>query len=139
MQTCPSGRIWVAQSQHGNQTLIELSCLFPPTTNNLFMNVGKRRIPTQRYRTWRELAAVQIDHEMIGQTPVTGLYHMVLSLDRPDKRDRDLSNYIKAVEDVLVLCGVMRDDSDAVSLIIKWTDRTPGKGAQAFIEIEEAK
>lgn len=119
--------------------MISLRCPFAPTTNNLFMNVGKRRVPTPRYRAWRDLAAVQIDHMMIRQTPITGPYHFCMALDRPDRRGRDLSNYIKAVEDVLVLCGVVRDDSDAISLVIKWTDRKPAKGAEAHIEIESAQ
>lgn len=118
--------------------MIELECPFPPTTNNLFMNVGKRRIPTPAYRKWREIAACLIDHQMVGKQPITGPYHMVIDLDRPDKRNRDVSNYAKALEDSLVLCRVIRDDSDARSLMLKWSDRTPGKGAVARIEIEPA-
>ena len=64
---------------------------------------------------------------------------MIIDLDRPDKRARDVSNYAKAVEDSLVLCGAVRDDSDALSLILKWSDRPTGKGAEAHIEIEEIK
>lgn len=118
--------------------MIELAIPFPPTTNNLFMNVGKRRIPTKSYRVWRELAAVQIDHQMLKQQAITGPYHMTIELDRPDKRARDVSNYAKAIEDSLTLCRVIRDDSDALSLMLKWSDRAPGKGAQAHVEIEAA-
>lgn len=118
--------------------MIRLSVPFPPTTNNLFMNVGKRRVPTKGYRDWRELACVLIDNQMHGQEPITGPYHMVIELDRPDKRGRDVSNYAKAVEDSLVLSRVIRDDSDALSLMLKWSDRKPGKGAEAKVEIEAA-
>lgn len=118
--------------------MIELSIMFPPTTNNLFMNVGKRRVPTKSYRAWRELAALAIDHQMHGQTAILGPYHMVVEYDRPDKRGRDISNYIKALEDSLVLCRVIRDDSDCLSLMLKWSDRKPGKGAMARVEIEAA-
>lgn len=118
--------------------MITLSLIFPPTTNNLFMNVGKRRIPTKAYRSWRELACVQIDNQMIGQVPIVGPYHMVLELERPDRRARDASNYIKAPEDALVLCKAIRDDSDALSIMVKWSDKTPGKGAQCHVEIEAA-
>ena len=116
--------------------VIVLRVNFPPTTNNLFLNAGKRRIPTKTYRAWRDLAAVQIDNQMIGQTPITGLYHAVIELQRPDKRGRDVSNYAKAIEDSLVLCRVIRDDSDCLSLMMKWADRKPGKGAEAIIELE---
>lgn len=95
--------------------MIELSLPFPPTTNNLFMNVGKRRIPTKAYRAWRETAAALIDNQMLSQKAITGPYHMIIELDRPDRRGRDVSNYAKAVEDSLVLCKAIRDDSDALS------------------------
>lgn len=111
---------------------------FPPTTNNLFLNVGKRRVPTKSYRAWRELAGVHIDNQMIGQQPITGPYHMVLELDRPDRRARDVTNYAKAVEDSLVLSRAIRDDSDALSVMLKWSDRVPGKGAECRVEIEDA-
>jgi len=122
----------------GARLLIKLRVPFPPTTNNLFMNVGKRRVPSKSYRAWRELAAVLIDNQMHGQTAITGEYHAVIELDRPDKRGRDVSNYAKAVEDSLVLCRVIRDDSDCLSLMLKWSDRKPGKGAEAVIELEAA-
>lgn len=118
--------------------MIRLTVPFPPTTNNLFLNVGKRRVPTKSYRAWRELAAVQIDNQMIGQAAITGPYHAVIELQRPDKRGRDVSNYAKAIEDSLVLCRVVRDDADCLSLMMKWSDQKPVKGANAFIELEAA-
>jgi len=118
--------------------VVSLRVPFPPTTNNLFLNVGKRRVPSKFYLAWRELAAVLIDNQMHGQTAITGQYHAVIEFDRPDKRGRDVSNYAKAVEDSLVLCRVIRDDSDCLSLMLKWSDRKPGKGAEAVIELEAA-
>ncbi len=64
---------------------------------------------------------------------------MVIELDRPDRRARDVSNYAKAIEDSLVLCQAIRDDSDALSLMLKWSSRPAGKGAQAHVEIEELR
>jgi len=118
--------------------VIELSVPFPPTMNTIWRSYKGRNILSKPYRAWRELAAVQIDHQMHGQTPITGPYHMVVEYDRPDKRGRDISNYIKALEDSLVLCRVIRDDSDCLSLMLKWSDRKPGKGAEARVEIEGA-
>jgi len=93
---------------------------------------------SKAYRKWRELAAVVIDNQMIGQTPVTGPYHCMMTFDRPDRRARDLTNYPKAIEDSLKLCGVIRDDSDAVTVMLKWSERPPGKGAHVAVEIESA-
>lgn len=119
-------------------TSISLRIPFPPTTNSIWRSVKGRNILSKRYREWRELAALEIDHQMKGQEPMLESYHMVIEYDRPDKRPRDLTNYAKAVEDSLVLCGVVRDDSDSVSVMLKWSDRTPAKGAKAHVELVAA-
>lgn len=95
-----------------------------------------RKLMSKAYRAWRELAAVEIDSQMRDQKAISGPYHLMVEFDRPDRRSRDLTNYIKPLEDSLVLCLVIRDDSDAVSVMLKWSDRPPGKGAKAHIEIE---
>ena len=118
--------------------MISLRVPFPPTTNSIWRSVKGRNILSARYRAWRELAAVQIDNQMRNQTALTGPYHAVFQYDRPDKRGRDVSNYAKAVEDSLVLCRVIRDDSDCLSLMLKWSDAKPGKGAEVVIELEAA-
>lgn len=119
--------------------MIQLSTPFPPTTNNLFLNANKGRVPTPAYKAWKKAAWDQVQLEMCFSAqgdPILGPYRMTIRLERPDNRSRDLSNYIKALEDLLVSCGVIRDDSDARSLYVEWTDRKPGKGAQAHITIK---
>ncbi|KKL82309.1 hypothetical protein LCGC14_1986100, partial [marine sediment metagenome] len=54
-----------------------------------------------------------------------------LSLGPPDKRKRDLSNFVKAIEDRLVAHNVLRDDSDVWRLEVFW-DRSI-KGARVEI------
>jgi crossover junction endodeoxyribonuclease RusA len=118
--------------------MISLEVTFPPTGNHMFSVFRGRKIMSKAYRAWREMAAVQIDNQMVGQKPIIGPYHLLVEFDRPDKRSRDLTNYIKPLEDSLVLCRVVRDDSDAVSVLLKWSDRPTGKGAVAKVEIESA-
>lgn len=118
--------------------MIELIIPFPPTVNAIWRSVKGRNILSKAYRGWRELASLEIDLQMKGQERILGPYHLLVEYDRPDRRPRDVSNYIKAVEDSLVLCGVVADDSDCASLFLKWSDRVPAKGAKARIEIEAA-
>jgi crossover junction endodeoxyribonuclease RusA len=118
---------------------VRITLPFPPTTNNLFIQHGRARVLSPAYRKWRGLVEPLIHAQMQTQKALTGPYHMHLTLDRPDKRGRDLSNYIKAAEDSLVSCGVVRDDSDAVTLAVCWSGRKPGKGANVTIELTNAE
>lgn len=114
---------------------MRLTLPFPPTTNNLFIQRGRIRILSPAYRKWRALVEPLIHTQMQAHAPLAGPYHMHLALDRPDKRARDLSNYIKAAEDSLVSCGVVRDDSDCEEVRVCWSNRKPGKGASINIEL----
>jgi crossover junction endodeoxyribonuclease RusA len=109
---------------------------YPPTTNNLFMNVGKRRIRTGRYDLWIAEATV----EVLRQRPekVTGPYCLTLVATRPDRRARDLGNLEKPVSDLLVKCGVVRDDSDAQEIRLAWADCEPDKTAGVRVLVEAA-
>lgn len=40
----------------------------------------------------------------------------------PDKRRRDLANLEKAPSDLLVACGVLKDDSLIHRLVMEWAD-----------------
>lgn len=115
-----------------------LNCIlpFPPSTNNLFLNVGKRRVRTKRYDAWRVAAAEIL--KPVAQ-PFTGPYRMLMIVERPDRRARDLSNFIKAVEDALVTAGWVRDDSDCAAIGIEWDALIkPRKDAMVYVQLVEA-
>lgn len=101
--------------------MLELHLPFPPTTNNLFANLrGGRggRYPTKAYKAWRERAAVAIRRQ--APEPIKGAVTLDIQLGRPDRRRRDLSNYIKALEDALVQHGLIEDDSMVQALLVEW-------------------
>lgn len=102
--------------------MLRLALPFPPTVNNLFVNArGKGRVPSPGYAAWKREAAF-----MLGRPDtVRGPYHLTLIVQRPDRRRRDLDNLIKPLSDALVACGAVEDDSDCVSLLIKWAE-APG-------------
>lgn len=116
---------------------VRLTLPFPPSVNALWRSVKGRTILSKPYRLWRDLAASLLMLQMRGQKPITGPYTMSVSIDRPDRRRRDLSNVgTKAIEDALVTAGVIEDDSLAQRIVLEWSDRAPGKGAECRIEIE---
>ena len=116
--------------------MIRLSLPMPPTGNHMFTVVRGRKIMGANYRKWRAIAEAEIRRQMATQVPLIGPYRLSLRFDRATRAERDLSNYIKGPEDALVLCGVVRDDSDCVALSACWSDRVPAKGAMVHIEIE---
>lgn len=99
--------------------MISLSLPYPPTTNNLYRNTrGKGRVKTQRYLTWLRAAGNEV--LMQRQKPIAGYVVLNIQLGKPDKRKRDLSNLIKACEDLLVQHGLIEDDSMVAKLTIQW-------------------
>ncbi len=113
-------------------TLASLTLPFPPSVNGLYPGKARRH-KSKRYKAWiKEAGWTLKTQEPIHRfrSPVS----IVLTFGRPDKRVRDLSNYIKAVEDLLVTHGIIRDDSDVHRGEQYWDDTITG----VRVEITEA-
>lgn len=107
---------------------LDLPC--PPSVNALYANVpGHGRVKTERYRTWLNAAGWAIKMQRPAKIP--GPYSMTMIVHRKDKRKRDLSNFVKATEDLLVAHGVVSDDSGATEIHLYWTDS--GKGVRVML------
>lgn len=103
-----------------------LSLPFPPSVNNLYVNVpGKGRIKSPEYRQWLAEAGWLLKAQKPAK--VEGAYRLAIIADRPDRRARDLDNLAKAVSDLLKKQGVITDDSHAQTLLLAWSDREPKK------------
>lgn len=94
---------------------------FPPSVNSLFAG-KRRRYVSPRYKRWRTAAG----WELISQKPAkcVGRVHIDIALTINDRRHRDASNYVKALEDLLVAHGVLTDDSSRYvkAVTARWTD-----------------
>lgn len=94
----------------------------PPSTNNLYFNrPGGGRAKTKRYRTWLNAAGWSVK-------AAVGAYNTIsvpccLGLQVPDDRRRDISNYIKATEDLLVHLQVIKDDNLVDRIVIERAKR----------------
>jgi Holliday junction resolvase RusA-like endonuclease len=108
--------------------MTELRLPFPPSVNNLFTGRG-RRYPSARYRQWKQDAGWQA----ASQRPkrLAGLVRIHIVLTAPDKRRRDASNYVKAIEDLLVSLRVLEDDHGAYvkGVTAEWADQPGEPGA----------
>lgn len=106
---------------------------FPPSTNNLFVNVPKRgRVRSSRYMMWLKEAG----WELQAQRPGTfiGPVALTISLCPKDKRRRDADNGAKAVIDLLVRHGVIAADDNRIvrKVTIEWCD--VGAHCAVFVE-----
>lgn len=98
----------------------------PPSVNNLYVTIPRRgRVKSKRYRVWCDVAGFEI----MAQRPkkITGRVRMSYAFGRPKgKRKADLSNLVKAIEDLLVLLGIIEDDSLVEAFDCEWRDGLQG-------------
>ena len=99
----------------------------PPSVNAMYRNVLRvGRVKTLAYKTWQAEAMMSaIAHGAKGS--IEGAYAIHVEIDRPDKRRRDLSNLLKAIEDFCVQAGYVTDDSLCQRIKMAWTDRIEGR------------
>lgn len=100
-----------------------LSLPFPPSVNNLFLNIpGRGRVRSPGYRKWANEAGWII--QLAKQPKLVGPVCVHLALKAPDKRRRDADNGWKAILDILAKHQVIEgDDSTIVRRIeAEWVD-----------------
>lgn len=113
--------------------MIRYELPYPPTANNLFTTAPGKRVKSREYKSWR-LEAMQMIMAQ-GRRAIEGHVSISILVVRPDKRKRDVSNLIKAVEDVLVEMRVIRDDSLVARVSAQWA----GSGPACVVLIQEAE
>lgn len=107
---------------------------YPPSVNTAFRNkAGGGRVRTKGYNAWRREAQAEI----LRQRPpkVRGCYRLTIEATRPDNRKRDIDNLIKPVSDILVLGGIIEDDSLCLEVTARWLS---GARRGVFINVESA-
>ena len=88
--------------------MIKFILPFPPSVNQLFPTVGKRRIKSAKYGKWIDAANKACNQQNIP--PIGERCIAVYSLNHPDNRIRDAENYCKAISDLLVDRGILLGD-----------------------------
>lgn len=85
---------------------------FPPSVNGMFgQKSNKRRFKSKQYKEWLKKAPDIFAPDGMIDYPVKIEYTFFL----PDRRKRDLSNYLKAPEDFLVSQCVIEDDNHTIA------------------------
>lgn len=100
---------------------------FPPSVNNLFMNGKHGRFRSQRYDSWIQEAGAEIMRQRPKKVagPVILLFEFQ---EGQDKRKRDISNLVKAPEDLLVKHGIIEADDGSIvrEIRCKWAPDVEG-------------
>ena len=105
---------------------------FPPSANTYYRAIPRRikgrlravNILSEKGREYPKKCKIAIGfwpHE-----PITGRLMMLVDLFPPDKRKRDLDNYIKPLQDALTKCRIFEDDSQIDILLINRREIVPG-------------
>ncbi len=107
--------------------MIMYSLPYPPTVNGLFVEVAGKRIKTKPYRAWRDAAGWAIKQQQVGKVgkSLTGPVALLVECVKPDGRRRDISNLLKACEDLLVEMGVIEDDQNVMDIRGRWVRQGP--------------
>lgn len=108
---------------------------FPPSVNNLFLNVKRGRVKTPKYRQWEALADLQ---KPAGIVRLNGDVVAVYTFGRPDRRRRDVANLEKAVGDTLTRWGVLEDDCQITDIRMRWGRPDEIKPGECRVDLVEA-
>lgn len=103
--------------------MISYSLPYPPTVNGLFVQLGDRRIKSKPYKAWRDAAGWEIAEQ--GRQRIRGLVSLTVECVKPDNRKRDISNLLKACEDLLVEMGCIDDDQHVMEIRGRWVKQGP--------------
>ncbi len=105
-----------------------------PSVNSMFRNVrGRGRVRSKSYLVWLKIAGIEVLAQKVRQQKLTP--PLCLTLRLPDSKGRaDLSNFIKACEDLLVHANIIPDDNDKIikKLIVE-IGAKPGR-CELFLE-----
>lgn len=121
--------------------VIKLQLPFPPSVNAYWRHVviGKsaRAIISARGRKFRQAALLILESQKKSAT-ICGHVSVALTLYPPDKKKRDLDNYVKAVLDVITCGKIWEDDSQVKKLSLAWGETRKGGLVQVDINLFES-
>lgn len=100
---------------------MKLTLPFPPSVNTYWRNTRKGVLISASGRSFRSNALADIMEQLRrAPEPITVNVAVSVILYPPDKRPRDLDNYLKAAFDSLTHAGVWVDDKQIKRFTVEW-------------------
>jgi len=113
---------------------VKLILPFPPSVNTYWRNTRQGVLISASGRCFRSNAlATVLDQLKRRPQPITVNVEVSVLLFPPDKRQRDLDNYLKALFDSLTHAGVWSDDSQIKRFSVEWGATTKKGKAEVTI------
>jgi len=104
---------------------ISLTVPLPPSVNRLWrVKKGGGVYKSKDYTDWYKIATWEIALQAKFKC-VKGEYKLIVKARKPDKRQRDLDNIIKALSDALQGSGVIVSDHYCQHLEMSWVKEGP--------------
>ncbi len=120
--------------------MLKLTLPFPPSANHLHTVCRGRKILSSKGRKYYETVAWKVKQALGVFTPLQGRICLSITVNAPDRRRRDLSNLVKALEDALTKSLVWVDDSQIDTLhVLRGTVIKDGNVMVEILENEPAK
>ena len=116
--------------------MLELTLPFPPSQNHYYRRYRNRVVISEAGRAYRKEIALMM---RIGRSKRfnTARVRVGVTLNAPDRRRRDLDNFMKVIFDAITQRGTWDDDSQVDELRI--TRGEIIKGGTCVVTIEEIK
>ena len=98
----------------------ELHLPFPPTDNSYYVKTKQGQFISMKGKKFRADVEAEVEEQManLGVIPFEHQLNVTVVVHMPDKRIRDIANYMKALMDALTKAGVWEDDSQIDQLAI---------------------
>lgn len=97
----------------------------PPTVNHLYRTGGRRRYKTAEGSSYQEVTAAEMRAQRealparIAHCTYLGPVALHIIMTQRTRRRWDLDNRVKAVQDCLMMAGIIKDDSQIDELVVR--------------------
>lgn len=107
---------------------------FPPSVNGYWRAFKSRVIISKKGREFREQALIEIAKQIsYAEREIEHHVEVSVVLYPPDKRNRDLDNYQKALFDSITHAKIWKDDSQIKKFSVEWGEVIKGGKAEITI------
>ena len=106
---------------------------FPPSVNTYWRTFRGRMLISAKGREYRESVLAAVLHAD-ARKHFVGRLRLAVSMYPPDRRRRDVDNFLKATLDALTHAGVYEDDSQIDELTIKRGEVREGGALEVFVD-----
>lgn len=110
--------------------MIELRLPLPTSANAIWARTRTGMRKSDSYKAWITEAGWEARRQRPGK--IQGKYKISIHAVRPDNKRRDLSNLLKATEDLLQSLQIIENDCLAEMILMRWV--TSGSGITVILE-----